>query len=249
MQISIGTLLLYALGVTLVAFAGGIPPLFRAWSSRQLHLFIAFGGGTILGAIFLHLLPDALAMGSSDLASAMILLGFSIILLVERILIKTHGHGQESLSSLGRHQLVGITALVGLSAHTLSGGFALAVGFFDPQIGLVIFMAIIAHKATEAFSLSTMFRLAEFSRRKSIALLLLYSLMTPIGALISLPFINRLQNLNLSIPTGLTAGTFLYVATLDLIPEAFHGDKGRVMPFIWLVIGMLIMYLIKFLGV
>jgi len=248
MQISVGTLLIYALGVTVVAFAGGIPPLFRRWNSRQLHLFIAFGGGTVLGAIFLHLLPDSLAMGDPDLASGMVLLGFTAILLIERILINTHSHSNEA-TSLGRHQLVGITALVGLSAHSFTGGFSLAVGFLDPQIGFVIFIAIIAHKATEAFSLSTMFRLAEFSRMKSLGLLFIYSLMTPIGAMISLPFVKHLQNIDLSIPAGLTAGTFLYVATLDLIPEAFHGEKGKLLPFLWMLLGISIMYLVKFLGV
>jgi zinc transporter ZupT len=79
-------------------------------------------------------------------------------------------------------------------------------------------------------------------------LLVLYSLMTPIGGLLSLPLIEALENINLSIPTGLTAGTFLYVATLDLIPEAFHGGKDRIWPFVWLTIGIFVMLGIKLLG-
>jgi zinc transporter ZupT len=146
------------------------------------------------------------------------------ILLVERILLGGQAHGDAvGHGQMTRHEVVGLTALVGLSAHSLAGGFGLAVGLLNPELGFVIFLAIIMHKGTEAFSLSTIFRLAEYSRRKTIILLLIYSLMTPIGALLSLPFIQALKNIDLSIPTGLTAGTFLYVATLDLIPEAFHG--------------------------
>jgi zinc and cadmium transporter len=255
MQISINTLLLYSFGITLVALVGGIPPLFRQWNQRQLHLFVAFGGGTILGAIFFHLLPDALSLGTPDLTSSMILVGFVSILLIERILLREHhhhddiNHHDDVKSVLVRHEIVGITAMVGLSVHTMAGGFGLAAGLSNPEIGLVIFIAIIAHKGTEAFSLSTIFRLAEFSKRKTITLLILYSLMTPFGALISLPFINKLGAINLSIPTGLTAGTFLYVATLDLIPEAFHGAKGRFLPFTWMMTGILIMYILKFFGV
>ena len=41
----------------------------------------------------------------------------------------------------------------------------------------------------------------------------------------------------------------LYVATLDLIPEAFHGGKARIMPFLWLLTGIAIMLLVKLFGV
>ncbi len=247
MPISVTKLALYSFGVVAVALLGAMPPLFRRWNQKQLHLFVAFGGGTILGAIFLHLLPDSLSMGSEELASSMVLVGFLVILLIERILLHGRGHGDQE-SALLRHEVVGITALVGLSVHSLAGGFALAVGMLNAEVGLVIFVAIIAHKATEAFSLSTIFRLAEFPRKKTIGLLVLYSFMTPIGALVSLPFLGLMERIDLSIPTGLTAGTFLYVATLDLIPEAFHSD-GKIMPFIWMFAGILIMYLLKFFGV
>ncbi len=246
--VPVSRLIVYSLGVSLVAIIGGLPPLFPKWNQKQLHLFVAFGGGTILGAIFLHLLPDALTMGNADLTTSMVLLGFVGILLVERILLGGYAHGSDG-NALTRHEVVGITALVGLSAHSLAGGFGLAVGTLNPQLGLVIFLAIIMHKGTEAFSLLTIFRLAEYTRRKALLLLIIYSLMTPIGALASLPLIQALKNIDLSIPIGLTAGTFLYVATLDLIPEAFHGGKERFLPFLWLMIGISIMYFIKFLGV
>jgi zinc transporter ZupT len=248
MQIPIAHLVIYSLGVSLIAIIGGLFPLFPRWNQKQLHLFVAFGGGTILGAIFLHLLPDALSLGSPSLTCAMMLLGFIGILLVERILVGGGHSPDRGDGGLTRHEVVGITAMVGLSLHSLTGGFALGVGLLDPKLGLVIFVAIIMHKGTEAFSLSTIFRLAEYSRSKSMMLLVLYSLMTPIGGLLSLPLIEALENINLSIPTGLTAGTFLYVATLDLIPEAFHGGKDRIWPFVWLTIGIFVMLGIKLLG-
>jgi zinc and cadmium transporter len=247
MQISVFNLLLYTFGVSIVAFAGGLPPLFRKWSDRQLHLFIAFGAGTILGAIFLHLLPDALTLGSGNLVAAMVLTGFLLILLLERVFLKGHNHSESD--NLSRHEVVGITALVGLSMHSLSGGFALGLTMLDPSVGMVVFIAIIAHKLSEGFSLSTILCLADYSRAKTLWLMFLYSLMTPIGAIIALPFVGPLQSLDLSIPTGLTAGTFLYVATLDLIPEAFHNDKGKYLSFIILLFGIAVMFLIKMFGV
>lgn len=247
MQIYTAKLILYTFGIFAIGIIGALPPLFKKWSDRQLHLFIAFGAGVFLGAIFLHLLPDAMAEGTSKTASGMVLLGFLIILLVERTLLRSHRlHCGNACAH--RHEMVGITAFIGLSVHSLTAGFALGVGITEPELALIIFIAIIAHKATAAFSLSTMFRLAEFSRKKTLSLILFFSLMTPLGALISLPFISSLSGLSLAIPTGLTAGTFLYVATLDLLPEAFHSDRERVSTFVWLILGVFVMFLIKLGG-
>ncbi len=247
MEIHLSKLLLYTAGIFAVAIAGASPPLFKKWSDRQLHLFIAFGAGVFLGAIFLHLLPDAIVLGSSGTASAMVLLGFVLILLVERILFGSHKfHCGEDCGH--RHEVVGFVALIGLSVHSLTAGFGLGVGMLEPELGMVIFIAIIAHKATAAFSLATIFRLAGFSVKKTIGLILLFAIMTPLGALISLPFIHALQNVSLAIPTGITAGTFLYVATIDLVPEAFHADKEKISSFVWLVFGIFIMLMIKIAG-
>ncbi len=247
MQIYTAKLILYTIGIFTIALIGALPPLFKKWSDRQLHLFIAFGAGVFLGAIFLHLLPDAMAEGTSKTASGMVLLGFLIILLVERTLLRSHKLHCDNVCA-HRHEMVGITAFIGLSVHSLTAGFALGVGMIDPELGLIIFIAIIAHKATAAFSLSTMFRLAEFSKKKTLSLILSFSVRTPIGALISLPFISSLEDISLAIPTGLTAGTFLYVATLDLLPEAFHSDRERVSTFVWLILGVFVMLLIKLGG-
>jgi len=248
MEINLARLILYTAGIFLVAIIGGLPPIFRKWSDRQLHLFIAFGAGVFLGAIFLHLLPEAFSEGPVDIASSMVLFGFVIILLVERILLGSHKfHCGDSCGH--RHQVIGMVALIGLSVHSFTEGFGLGVGTIDAEVGFIIFIAIIAHKAIAAFSLSTIFQLAKFSVKKTLGLILLFSLMAPVGAFISLPFIQSLREISLAIPTGITAGTFLYVAALDMIPEAFHSDKERASSFVWLILGIFAMFLVKIGGV
>src|SRR6187402_330871 len=40
-----------------VSGIGALLPLYRRWSERGLHLFVALAAGVFLGTIFLHLLP------------------------------------------------------------------------------------------------------------------------------------------------------------------------------------------------
>ncbi|UCD38362.1 MAG: ZIP family metal transporter [Fidelibacterota bacterium] len=234
-------------GILLAAVLGAIPPLLRRWSDRQLHLFLAFGAGVFLGAVFFHLIPETIAAQPDLLTNFMLLNGFMVALFVERVLVR-HVHHDCDDEAGHRHQVVGLSAFIGLSIHSLLSGFALGTSFFTPQLALVIFLAIVSHKSVAAFSLATVFRLSDIPLRRSLVLLTVFALCTPVGALLSLPLLNTLSEIHLTIPTALAAGTFIYVATMDLLPEAFHDTRKRLATFIALSIGIFIMLGITRLG-
>jgi zinc transporter ZupT len=236
-------LLLYVGGVLLAALVGGALPLLRAWRDDQLHAFVAFGAGVFLGAFFLHLLPDVMRAGSPALASGLMLTAFLAVLAVERVLFHHHTFSCQN-GCPHRHAIVGISSFVGLSVHSLTAGLALGVTAVAPSLGTVIFVAVVAHKATAAFSLATIFNLGGVPRRTALLLLGVFALMTPLGALIAVPFYEHLSGTSLIIPTALAAGTFLYVATMDLLPEAFHEGERRLAPFVGVVLGIVVMLLV-----
>ncbi len=244
-------------GILLAAVLGALPPLLGRWSDRQLHLFVAFGAGTFLGAVFFHLIPETIAAqpdlsgglsgiltGQTDvLTNFMILNGFMIVLFVERVLVRHHHHDCDDVAE-HRHQVVGISAFVGLSIHSLMAGFALGASFVAPRMALVIFLAIVSHKSVAAFSLATVFRLSNIPLKRALAMLAVFALCTPAGALLSLPLLHSLSDIHIAIPTALAAGSFIYVATMDLLPEAFHDTRKRLGPFIALSVGILVMLLV-----
>ncbi|HQT90677.1 MAG TPA: ZIP family metal transporter [Candidatus Kryptobacter bacterium] len=132
----------------------------------------------------------------------------------------------------------------------MTEGFALGAGALgDERLGLIMFFAIIAHKAVGAFSLATVLRLSSFPVRKSAGLLLTFALMTPIGALIAYLLMSDLSLDSVGIPTALAAGTFLYVATMDLLPEAFHIRARRSGAVLSMSFGLVVMLAISFAGV
>ncbi len=236
---------LYSIIIFLTAFLGGLITIIKKWSDEFLHLFISFGAGIFLGLVFLHLLPEALSHAESTLIPLMVLAGFILIFFIERILFIQGEDGGDDNS----HKVISITALVGLSVHSLIGGVGLAVGSLKPGLGWIIFLSIIAHKIPAAFALTSLFVLGKFTKKQTIKLLLIFSLMTPIGALALAPLFSTIGDSGINLLAGFTAGTFLYVATGDLLPEVFHTKDKRWVKLGLVLIGILFISSMGFLDV
>jgi zinc transporter ZupT len=233
------TVALYSLIVFVVAFCGGLLALVRKWSETQLHTIVAFGAGIFLAATFIHLLPEAMSGEHAQEAGAMVLVGFLLVLFVERFLLSRPG--QAGGGHVHTHMVVSMTALIGLSVHTLIGGLGLAVGATQPEVGRAVLVSILAHKIPETFVMVTLMMLAGIKMRRVILNLALLCLMTPVGALLLSKIVPMEGSRALSMLTGLVAGTFLYVATGNLLPEVFHLRERRGLNLTLLVIGAILM--------
>ncbi|XP_076640388.1 zinc/iron regulated transporter-related protein 102B isoform X2 [Colletes latitarsis] len=120
-----------------------------------------------------------------------------------------------------------VTATLGLVVHAAADGIALGAAATTSQadVELIVFLAIMLHKAPAAFGLVS-FLLHEGVDRKRIGRnLLIFSFAAPCLALVTYFGIGKegketLSNVN---ATGLamlfSAGTFLYVATVHVLPE------------------------------
>ena len=115
-------------------------------------------------------------------------------------------------------------AFAGLSLHSLIDGVIIGVGFqLGSEIGMLAALAVIAHEVPEGV---TSFALINESLPdKSLVLSLIVAIATPIGAFISLVFIQRLDDNMIGILLALAAGTFVYVSASDLIPQT-HGTQN-----------------------
>ena len=102
-------------------------------------------------------------------------------------------------------------------------------------------LAILAHKGFESFSLASVFSMTEISRGRLIALLVAFSLVTPLGLLIG-DALTGLLGGGISILTSLAAGTFLYVCLCELLPEVFHRRQDGPMKLGLLIAGVTLMW-------
>ena len=215
------SLLQAGLLLTGVSAAGAALPLYRRWSERGLHVFVAISAGIFLGAIFLHLLPE-LARGGDSLAPWIAALaGLVLLFVLEKAWLAHVGSGDP-------HNVVWFATFIGLTVHSFATGLGCAAAAADPALLWPFVGSIAVHKAGESFSLATVMQLAGLPTRRAIALLAIYCLAAPLGLLAGARLAIELADAGIAgVLTGLACGTFLYVAVGDLLPEVFHGDVAR----------------------
>ena len=231
----------YCLILFAAAFACGLIAWLKFWSDDWLHLFISFGAGIFLGAVFFELLPEAMNHSENALAGVAMLLGYLIIFFAERFVFS---RGQKS--EVRSHRVISLAAYFGLAIHSLVDGLGLAVASRSPEIGRVVFVSILAHHVPAAFSVSSLLVLGRIKRSTGTLLLALFAAMPSIGALIFAPVLSNSSERVFTFLLGMMTGTFLYVATGDLLPEVFHGKARQWRNLGLLLVGIAVMAIVSY---
>jgi len=231
------TLTAYLSAVMGVSLLGGALPLLREFSEKRLALPLSFSGGVLLGAVFFHMIPQTSAILREGMGWP-ILAGFLLIFILERFVF-VHACGE---SDCDVHH-VGIPAFLGISLHSLLDGVALGASFVLPQLAPVILLAVVIHKMPDGISLSSILLSAGWGRRRIIYLTLIFSLMTPIGTLLAYPFLRSLSPQLVAIAVGISAGTFLAIATSDILPQIHRLDRRNPMTLLFLLAGLAVSWL------
>ena len=245
------------LAVLVAGALGGALPLRRfgrdeARSGPWLDRAYAFSAGVFLAAGLVHLLPRADASWRAlgfDYPLAFLLAAVAILLMLlfEHVLPREdthhalHAPSAERFDHLSEASPRGAYAvLVALSVHALLAGLALGT---QRSTGgaLVIFAALLAHKSVEGFALGVSLVRHSMPAGRAWSLLALFSLATPLGILLGALLDVWLDDtLRSGLEAGflaLAAGTFAYVATLDILREELEEHDDRFGKWSWVVIG------------
>ena len=130
-----------------------------------------------------------------------------------------------------------------LSFHSLV--LATALGFSqDFPVIVMLFLAIVTHKWAESFAIAVQLSKSSLSARTSIALFIIFALMTPIGILIGWYFNHGMETNSLIDPilVSLSAGTFLYLGTLHGLEKCVMVEKCcNLKHFSFVIIGFILM--------
>ncbi|MDQ7054336.1 MAG: ZIP family metal transporter [candidate division KSB1 bacterium] len=221
MNPTITKVLLYSILIILIALAGASILIVSAWQRRTIRLFISFGAGVLLGAAFLHMIPEAAHLIQGSVGPPM-LLGFLSLFIFEKF-IMVHACEAEDCD----FHTVGLSALIGLSLHSMVTGIALGASLIAPQLSLVVFIAVALHKFPESFSLASILAHENYSRGKIFLGVFWVAVMVPVGAILTLLVLGSVSDFTVGWLVAFSAGTFLHIAADDLLPEVHTSTLDR----------------------
>lgn len=128
-----------------------------------------------------------------------------------------------------------------LSVHSIITGVALGTESRVLQ-AVVIIIAVLAHKGTAAFALGVSLLRTNMSRSRFTATIILFSSATPVGILLGMAVMSivtgRTALIFEALFDALAAGTFLYVAVVDIIGEEFANKQSQVLKFSLVSLGL-----------
>jgi zinc and cadmium transporter len=226
----------------LTTFIFALAPI--VWEKKALNInpLLSFCSGVLIATAFLYMLPTAFRMSGSD-AGSFVLLGFLILYITERF-IMVHPCQEHGCVS----HTVGISAFIGLSLHCLLTGFSVGIAIQSSDTGALLapfLTAVVAHKIPESFSLSTLLIKSNLKNKNVVWFILMYCLMTPAGILLARYSLDLTINSSLTSLIALSTGTFIYIATSDLLPQVHHKGRSRFIHLTLFVAGLFIIYILK----
>jgi zinc transporter ZupT len=169
------------------------------------------------------MVPESTKIGAD--AYLWVLLGYLTVHLFQHVLPLHFHFGEEIHAEHLLQKSAGLSALVGLMVHNFFSGIAIGAGILNGiSLGLLVFIGVILHKLPEGFTISSIL----FASRKDTHYTLPATVLLAFSSLVgtSLVFITGISNGKLlNVILALAAGTFIHVATTDLIPEINLSEK------------------------
>jgi zinc and cadmium transporter len=166
-----------------------------------------------------------------------------------------HGHHAHTLADKSAQHLSWVGTALGLTLHSLLDGLALAAAVEAGRIaghaklaGLGVALVVILHKPFDAMAVSALMTAGGSSRFLRHVLNGLFALVSPIGAVLFYFGASHFADANaafLGCALAFCAGTFLCIASSDLLPELQFHSHDRFKLSVALLAGLSVAILIK----
>ena len=216
-----------AVGLSVLGSAGGLATasLFLLLGDglrlRLVPWLISYAVGTLLGVALLALLPEALGSLPPTRALGTLLAGVLVFFLLEKLVLWRHCHTAHEceVHTSSAASLV----IVGDAFHTFVDGALIAAAVLTSlPLGATTALAVAAHEIPQEVGDFAILLRAGYSRRRAVMLNVVSAAGGVLGALTMLLTSQSLPSL-LPYVLSFAAGSFLYVAMSDLIPDLHRG--------------------------
>ena len=192
--------------------------------SSWVPALVSFAIGALLGAVFLEILPHAIASaGSLQAIFATVLGGILGFFVLEKLVLWRHCHiedceAHDHHADPSDHGRSGLMIIIGDAFHNFVDGMLIAAAFLQStDLGVVTAAAIIAHEIPQEIGDFVILLHSGYSKTAALALNLLSSLAMLVGALLAYFTLQAAQEW-IGAVLALAAASMIYVAVADLIP-------------------------------
>ena len=235
----------------ILALLGGLPPILSKIKENQeaLRRITGIASGILLASALLVVIPEGFELATGEheesgeeeegvgnlLIGGAVLAGFLMMLILEGSGIghavheEHHDHHEEHGHEHVHHRNSPWIIVLGLSLHSAADGLAIgsaAAGSTEAVTALVA-LAVLIHKVPAAFSLGVFSMHERENRNDSVRDIVMFSLATPVMILVSFYTLQGMDEHLIALVMLFAAGTFLYVATVDTLPDIHNPETGR----------------------
>jgi len=240
-------ILLSTIFVSLIAIIGIITFMFNEKTFKKLLLFlVALAAGALMGGAFIHLIPEAVEEFNTNNIFTFVLVGFILFFLIEKVLHWHHCHtGKKHVHTFAYMNIVGECL------HNFIDGLIIAAAFVtNINLGIVTTIAVALHEIPQEIGDFGVLVYGGFKKAKALLLNFFCALTAVLGGLIGY-FLSKFAESSITFLIPFAAGGFIYIAASDLIPEIRKEPKLKksLQTFAVFILGILIMYSIKFIKI
>lgn len=219
--------ILAVIAVSLVSLVGALTLAVSQTSLKKIIIyFISFSAGTLLGDVFIHMLPEVVETTGWTLATSLALLGgvlFSLVL--EKVIHWQHCHLPITPHHVHRFAWMN---MFGDAIHNFIDGLIIGGSFLiSTEVGVATTVAVLLHEIPQEIGDFGVLIHSGMSRLKALSL----NFLTALTALAGVGVAGWLGSVDAHIEQWLVpfaAGTFIYIAGADLIPELHKEQKPMI---------------------
>ena len=210
---------------------------FAEWGKKNVVYFMSFAAGVLISVSFMHIIPKSFEM--SNYAPIYLLVGFLSLHLFNRFL-----KGLVCSEKDCKDYVFGIIPALGIGFHSFIDGVIYSITFsVSIFTGVLAAIGMVLHEFPEGIVTYLLLVKSGFKKnRASLYAFLAAAITTPLGALISWPFISKLSPSVLGTLLSLSAGALVYVGATHLLPKV--EKESRKYTFLALAAGIIVAIII-----
>ena len=193
---------------------------FERWGRENTIYFICFAAGVLISVSFLHIIPKAFSMNAH--APAYLFAGYISLHLFNRF-VNAFVCDKSSDEQYG----IGLVPMLGIGFHSFIDGIIYSITFtVSIFTGILAATGMVLHEFPEGIITYLLLIRAGFKEGTSLLLAFLAAAVTtPLGMLVSYPYVSRIDKPILGALLAFSAGALVYVGATHLLPQAESEHK------------------------